>query len=248
MATVRSGDSPAFHTYHTTCHRPPHLCDSLFVFLTHWPLGCLLDYSEVLRALSNHSWMRFYDGWLGVTLDNPDQHTGAQLLPSLMEETRLGLPVLVHADPRVYPRHRQSDGHLMARPRGQSLHGPRPPDKACDNPMVGKGVVSDDLLKVQLAAFLLAQGNYTYFAFSEGWTDEQQPPVDKSRPLHQWRWYPQFNEVYGKPLGPAIRGADRVYRRDFERCSVSLAVNGSSATNASIIMKREMLDHQISSE
>ena len=53
--------------------------------------GCLLDYRNVLKALSNSSWIRFYDGWLGTTIDNPDQHTGAQLLPSLIEETALGL-------------------------------------------------------------------------------------------------------------------------------------------------------------
>ena len=125
--------------------------------------GSLLAYGEVLAALSNSSWVRFYDGWLGTTLDNPDQHTGAQLLPGLIQETALGLPVLVHADPRVYPKEASAFdeaaegyvGALTERPKAAA------PYKACDNPMVGKGTISPELKKIQLAAFLLAQGNYT---------------------------------------------------------------------------------------
>ena len=126
--------------------------------------GSLLAYGEVLAALSNSSWVRFYDGWLGTTLDNPDQHTGAQLLPGLIQETALGLPVLVHADPRVYAKEASAFdeaaegyvGALTERPKAAA------PYKACDNPMVGKGTISPELKKIQLAAFLLAQGNYTY--------------------------------------------------------------------------------------
>ena len=125
--------------------------------------GSLLAYAEVLAALSNSSWVRFYDGWLGTTLDNPDQHTGAQLLPGLIQETALGLPVLVHADPRVYAKDASAFdgaaegyvGALTERPKAAA------PYKACDNPMVGKGTISPELKKIQLAAFLLAQGNYT---------------------------------------------------------------------------------------
>jgi hypothetical protein len=68
----------------------------------HHPLLLLLVTSTSLTQLIGGTTRRFYDGWLGTTLDNPDQHTGAQLLPALMQETALGVAVLVHADPRVY--------------------------------------------------------------------------------------------------------------------------------------------------
>eukprot|EP01052_Picozoa_sp_SAG31_P019962 SAG31_NODE_1480_length_8180_cov_5.458978_3_plen_325_part_00 len=213
-------------------------------------------YLNICKSHISGGEIRFYDGWLGVTLDNPAEHTGAQLLPGLIEETALGLPVLVHADPRVYPprpkpalapvssggggndddeaserpggaggamQHlSQSQSHFRERPRGR-------PAKSCDNPMVGQGVISQELLKIQLVAFLLAQGNHTYFALSEGWTDVQQPRIDKQRPLEQWAWQPQYDVRYGAPLGPAVvtnltaamgGGGDQLYRRELEldRC------------------------------
>jgi hypothetical protein len=43
-----------------------------------------------------------------------------------------------------------------------------------------------------------------YFALSEGWTDVQQPPIAKQRPLQQWGWQPAYDAKYGAPLGPAV--------------------------------------------
>ena len=112
---------------------------------------------------------------------------------------------------------------------------------------VGQGVIRQELLTIQLVAFLLAQGNQTYFALSEGWTDVQQPNIDKQRPLEQWAWQPQYDVKYGAPLGPAVvtdltamgDGGDQLYRRDFEHCTVSLSINArlGNSSNASIVMK-----------
>ena len=155
--------------------------------------------------------------------------------------------MLVHADPRVYPPKSApaSDGVGL----GQRNH-PGRPAKSCDNPMVGKGVISQELLEIQLVAFLLAQGNQTYFAVSEGWTDVQQPRIDKQRPLEQWAWQPRYDVKYGAPLGPAAatnlttamgggHSDDQLYTREFEHCTVSLAINAplGNSSNASIVMK-----------
>lgn len=79
-----------------------------------------------------------------------------------------------------------------------------------------------------------------YFALSEGWTDEQQPPISKARPLSQWAWQPEYDSVYGAPLEAAVvtnlTGGDQLYTRRFERCTVSLAINSAlgNSSNASI--------------
>ena len=131
-------------------------------------------------------------------------------------------------------------------PFSQGQREPGRPAKSCDNPMVGKGVISQELLKIQLVAFLLAQGNQTYFALSEGWTDVQQPRIDKQRPLEQWAWQPQYDVRYGPPLGQAVvtnltsgAAADQLYTREFEHCIVSLAINArlGNSSNASIVMR-----------
>ena len=79
-----------------------------------------------------------------------------------------------------------------------------------------------------------------YFALSEGWTDEQQPPISKARPFSQWAWQPEYDSVYGTPLEAAVvtklTGGDQLYTRRFERCTVSLAINAAlgNSSNASI--------------
>eukprot|EP01052_Picozoa_sp_SAG31_P009315 SAG31_NODE_487_length_14980_cov_9.526376_8_plen_157_part_00 len=152
--------------------------------------------------------------------------------------------MLVHADPRVYPT-QSVDGDdpyfggytalvnaaTVAAATSEQRNDGRP-GKSCDNPMVGKGVISEELLQIQLVAFLLAQGNQTYvhewncgrwlcnkhsdsnfdeyaldsryFALSEGWTDMQQPPVDNKRPMEQWRWQSVYDVKYGAPIGPTV--------------------------------------------
>lgn len=106
-----------------------------------------------------------------------------------------------------------------------------------------QGTISEELQLVQLAAFLLAQGNHSYFALSEGWTDVQQPPLSRARPLEQWGWQPAFDVRYGRPLGAAVvtnlRLGDQLYVRHFTRCVVSLCINAAlgNSSNASIQMK-----------
>ena len=83
---------------------------------------------------------------------------------------------------------------------------------------------------------------HRYFALSEGWTDEQQPPISKARPLSQWAWQPEYDSVYGAPLEAAVvtnlTGGDQLYTRRFERCTVSLAINAAlgNSSNASIVV------------
>jgi hypothetical protein len=65
--------------------------------------------------------------------------------------------VLVHADTRIYAKIRKHDETALQ----EYDAAPGRPSKSCDNPMVGKGTISQELLKIQLVAFLLAQGNYS---------------------------------------------------------------------------------------
>ena len=43
-----------------------------------------------------------------------------------------------------------------------------------------------------LALFLLVQNEYWYLGISTGWMDED------------WSWWPEYDQHYGKPLGPAV--------------------------------------------
>ena len=83
-----------------------------FIPSAHGPAGCVSAYADVVEALSNTSWMRYYDGWLqSVKGQDPAAVvTGTQLLPALLEETKRGVPVIVHADPRVFASHSMEQG------------------------------------------------------------------------------------------------------------------------------------------
>ena len=70
-----------------------------------------------------------------------------------------------------------------------------------------------------LATFLLGQGDYSYFGTSNGWTDGG------------WNWHPEYDVVYGKPLGAATQNASG-WSREFSRCSVFLNTAGTNATIA----------------
>jgi len=62
-----------------------------------------------------------------------------------------------------------------------------------------------------MAAFLnMAQGDYCYFGASTGWYDGN------------WRYHAQYEWRLGAPLGPAVQEAKYRWRREFERCSVSV--------------------------
>ena len=70
-------------------------------------------------------------------------------------------------------------------------------------------------LQDSLAAFLLVQGNFSYYMASEGWLDGG------------WQWHPEYNVEYGQPLGLAVRhfstnGGNTVYTRNFSQCDVTV--------------------------
>merc|ERR1712232_102347 len=50
---------------------------------------------------------------------------------------------------------------------------------------------SDDWLEFGMAAFLMAQSDYCYFGAAANWYDQD------------WRYYPQYDWKFGKPLGSA---------------------------------------------
>jgi hypothetical protein len=74
-----------------------------------------------------------------------------------------------------------------------------------------------------LAAFLICQGNYTYFGSATGWEDPQ------------WRWKPEYDVKYGAPLGEATQNTTG-WSREFERCSVFVSTDLKSFT---LTMKKQ---------
>jgi hypothetical protein len=67
-------------------------------------------------------------------------------------------------------------------------------------------------IDLSLAAFLIAQGNYSYFGSSTGWEDPS------------WRWKPEYDTAYGAPLSVATKNASG-WSREFEHCSVFVAAD-----------------------
>jgi hypothetical protein len=77
---------------------------------------------------------------------------------------------------------------------------------------------ADRWLEFGMAAFLMAQGEYSYFGAAADWYDKD------------WRWFPQYDWKVGKPLGLAVQTAKYAWHREFEHCNVSVdlqARNGS---------------------
>lgn len=69
---------------------------------------------------------------------------------------------------------------------------------------------TDAWLEFGMAAFLMAQGDYCYFGAAADWYDRY------------WRYHEQYDWQVGPPLGPALQIARYRWRRDFERCTVSV--------------------------
>eukprot|EP01052_Picozoa_sp_SAG31_P032982 SAG31_NODE_3673_length_3999_cov_2.498974_3_plen_161_part_00 len=72
-----------------------------------------------------------------------------------------------------------------------------------------------------LAAFLIGQGDYSYFGTSNGWTDGG------------WTWHEEYDRTYGAPLGPAVKNSSG-YFRELSGATVWMNAVG---TQANITMK-----------
>jgi hypothetical protein len=80
----------------------------------------------------------------------------------------------------------------------------------------------DRYLKMEdsVAAFLIIKANYSYYSASTGWFDAD------------WVWHPEYDALYGDPLGPAVTSADgMVYTRSFTGCEVSVNCSGVNGHN-----------------
>eukprot|EP00035_Acanthoeca_spectabilis_P003913 m.96700 g.96700 ORF g.96700 m.96700 type:complete len:480 (-) comp12372_c0_seq1:2497-3936(-) len=146
--------------------------------------GYVFTEAEVVAALQNVTWMRYYEwfqssGWsesIGMSVEN------------VIEEVARGIPVV---------------GHAYGKPEN------------CSDPQ-DKGIGS------AVAAFLIAQGNYTYFQTSSSvvgadpWTDAG------------WCWHPLYELKCGLPQGLATKTASGVWRREFANCSVTLDQRSNS--------------------
>ncbi|CAJ1423194.1 unnamed protein product [Effrenium voratum] len=64
-----------------------------------------------------------------------------------------------------------------------------------------------DAITLPLAMFLLAQNDYWYLGISTGWEDAN------------WRWWPEYDRSYGRPLGLAQLKEDG-WHREFQHCRV----------------------------
>jgi len=67
-----------------------------------------------------------------------------------------------------------------------------------------------------LGLFLLVQTDFWYLGISTGWLDEN------------WKWWSEYDKLYGRPLGPAELLSDGWYR-SFQRCKVFVSKDLSSA-------------------
>ena len=77
---------------------------------------------------------------------------------------------------------------------------------------------SDSWLEFGMAAFLMAQGEYSYFGAAANWYDKD------------WKWYPQYDWKFGRPLSAAVQTGKYRWQREFEHCNASvdlLAASGS---------------------
>lgn len=80
-------------------------------------------------------------------------------------------------------------------------------------------------LEDQMAAFLLAQGDWDYFSASTEWTDGGWVP--------DWM---AFHEKYeqtkcGRPLGPPTNSSETLFTREFEHCSVKVDLGCNTPLN-----------------
>ena len=73
-------------------------------------------------------------------------------------------------------------------------------------------------LEFGMASFLMAQGQYSYFGAAANWYDKD------------WKYYPQYDWKFGKPLGGAVQTATYRWHREFEHCNVSVDLQARNGT------------------
>ena len=90
-------------------------------------------------------------------------------------------------------------------------------------PIMCRQLISRGLLMVDsIAAFLVLQGNYSYYSASTGWFDKD------------WVWHKEFGLVYGLPTADAktvASPAGNVYHREFTHATVVSNCTGVGGGN-----------------
>jgi len=86
-------------------------------------------------------------------------------------------------------------------------------------PIMGRQFISPGLnLTDSIAAFMIVQGDYSYYSASTGWFDKD------------WSWHAEYAPRYGLPAGEAVRDGD-IYTRAFTGCVVTVNCTGAGTGN-----------------
>ena len=84
-----------------------------------------------------------------------------------------------------------------------------------------------------MAAFLLAQSNYSFFSTSGQWIDSS----------WQWHWEYDAYSHCGGPLGPAVEGPPGHFTRIFAGCKAEFTLGkGGRLTNTTAIEQTAIVD------